>query len=59
MLTLFEIGFILAFFLPAAAVILCGGATLASAVSVYLRSHGRDGRIAGREQVAIHHPVGR
>jgi hypothetical protein len=58
MQTLFEIGFVLVMLLPPAAVVVCGGAVLASSLSAYWRSHGRDRRIRERGPLAVHHPVG-
>ena len=58
MQTLFEVGFVLAMILPAAAVLLCAGAVLSSAV-VHRRPHRPEASVDAPGTAALHHPVGR
>jgi hypothetical protein len=54
MQTLFEVGFVLAMILPAAAVVLCAGALLASSF-VHRRPHPLALVAGARREAALHH----
>jgi hypothetical protein len=58
MQTLFEVGFVLAFVLPPAAVV-AGACAMLGSSFVYWRSHAGDRRVPERRTLALNHPVGR
>lgn len=58
MQTLFEVGFVLAFVLPPAAVV-AGACAMLGSSFVHWRSHAADRQVPERRPLALNHPAGR